>query len=176
YDRITLSTTLLRLTFHVSARSSRVKHRLVLIGQRSDCRIGNFDILLNRAGAGADRAHDIAARHDRDTAAEYNDLARIAFLNTKKWPAGLCERRELGRGLVEESRSHRLVDREINAADESAILTYERHQMPPGVDNGDVVCYAEARSLCFGGRKHALCIGEGKRHVLFRHRVLRDSR
>jgi len=109
------------------------------VSQGSNCCLGDRDVLLDGAGAGTDGSYDVSSRHDGDTAAEYDDLACIAFLDTKKRLARLRERCEFGRGLVEKSRGHGFVDRKINAADQRAILTYERHQVSTGVNNGDVV-------------------------------------
>src|SRR5215467_3953152 len=54
-----------------------------------------------------------------------DDFAGIAFLNTEKWLSRLREPRQIRGSFVEHSRCYRLIDGEVDAPDERAILAQE---------------------------------------------------
>src|SRR5262245_50962137 len=76
---------------------------------------------------------DVSARNDGDAATEDDDFAGIAFLNTEKWLSRLREPRQIRGSFVEHSRCYRLIDGEVDAADEraGAEIGYRLHVRPP---------------------------------------------
>ena len=88
----------------------------------SDSRLGNRNILFNGAGACSDRTHDDSVQNDGDSAAEDDDLSRVTFLNAEERLSRLRESREVRGPFVEDSGRGRLVDGEVDAADERAVL------------------------------------------------------
>src|SRR5262245_59147332 len=55
--------------------------RLYLVTKCSDSRLCNRNILFNGAGACSDRTHDGSVQGDGYSAAENDDLSRVALLN-----------------------------------------------------------------------------------------------
>ena len=54
---------------------------MCLVAKCSDSRLCNRNVLFNGAGTCSDRTDDGSVQNDGDTAAEYNDLSRVAILN-----------------------------------------------------------------------------------------------
>src|SRR5262249_8730185 len=84
----------------------------------SDSRLGNRNILFNGAGACSDRTHDGSVQNDGHSAAENDDLSRVALLDAEERLSRLRESRELRGPFIEDSGCGRLVDGEVDAADE----------------------------------------------------------
>ena len=93
----------------------------------SDSRLCDRNVLLNTAGTCSDRTDDGSVQNDGYSAAEDDDLSRIALLNAEKRLSRLRESREVRGRFIEDSGCGRLVDGEVDAADERAVLAYEGH-------------------------------------------------
>src|SRR5262249_44012171 len=104
------------------ATRTRCIGRLCLVTKRSDSRLGNRNVLFNSAGTCSDRTHDGSVQNDGHSATEDDDLSRVAFLNAEERLSRLRESREVRGRFVEDSRCGRLVDGEVDAADERAVL------------------------------------------------------
>jgi hypothetical protein len=102
--------------------------------------------VLDSARAGAHSANDVSVEHDWNATAEDDHFAVIAFLDTEQWLAELRERRQVGRCLVEDPCGRCLIDRKIDAANESAILPREGQQVTIGIDNGNYASRTVATS------------------------------
>src|SRR5262249_29668819 len=74
------------------------------------------------AGTCSNRTDDGSVQHDGYSAAEDDDLSRIAFLNAEERLSRLRESREVRGRFIEDSVCGRLVDGEADAADERAVL------------------------------------------------------
>ena len=122
--------------------------------QCSDSRLCNRDVLFNGAGACSDRTDDGSVQDDGYSAAEDDDLSRVAFLNAEERPSGLRKSREVRGRFIEDSGCDRLVDGEVDAADERAVLAQECHQVTAGIDHGDAVGNAQTCGLGLGCRQH----------------------
>src|SRR5262245_47549109 len=140
--------------------------------QSRDCRLYDFDVLLDGPGAGSNCSNNVSAGPDRNSAAENDDLTGIALLDPVEWLPWLREPCHIRGRLVEEPRCYRLVDGEVDAADEPAILANEGHQVAPSIDHRDVVSDSEARGLRLRGGQHSLCILEGNGVVLSWHGII----
>ena len=81
----------------------------------SDSRLRNRNVLFNGAGACSDRTDDGSVQNDGYSAAEDDDLSRVAFLNAEERPSRLRESREVRGRLIEDSGCGRLVDGEVDA-------------------------------------------------------------
>src|SRR5215831_6429881 len=88
----------------------------------SDSRLGNRNVLFNGAGTCSDRTDDGSVQNDGYSAAEDDDLSRVAFLNAEERLSRLRECREVRGRFIEDSGCGRLVDGEVDAADERAVL------------------------------------------------------
>src|SRR5262245_5114829 len=95
--------------------------------QGSDSRLCNRNVLFNCAGTCSDRTDDGSVQNDGYSTAEDNDLSRVAFLNAEERPSRLRESREVRGRFIEDSGCGRLVDGEVDAANERAVLTQEGH-------------------------------------------------
>src|SRR5262249_7255828 len=105
------------LQIHVSHGAwRRSANDCALVTKRSDSRLGNRNVLFNGAGACSDRTHDGSVENDGYSAAENDDLSRVALLNAEERLSRLRESRELRGPFIEDSGGGRLVDGEIDAA------------------------------------------------------------
>src|SRR5215471_16454415 len=93
--------------------------------ERCNGSAGDFDVLLDCAGAGSHGADDVSIKRDRDTASEDDDLPFVGLLNPVQRLAGPREFGKERGWLIEDPGSHCLVDRQTDAADKGAILTHE---------------------------------------------------
>src|SRR5499433_70471 len=111
----------------------RFTGRLRLVTKCSDSRLCNRNVLFNGAGTCPDCTDDGPVQNDGYSAAEDDDLSRVAFLNTEKWLSRLREPRQIRGSFVEHSRCYRLIDGEVDAADEraGAEIGYRLHVRPP---------------------------------------------
>src|SRR5215510_10327592 len=107
--------------------STRCIGRLCLVTKCSDSRLCNRNVLFNGAGTCADRTDDSSVQNDRHSAAEDDDVSRVAFLNAEERLSRLRESREIRGRFIEDSGCSSLVDGEVDAADERAVLAYEGH-------------------------------------------------
>src|SRR5262249_20188087 len=96
--------------------------QLCVATKSSDSRLCNRTVLFNGAGTCSDRTDDGSVQNDGDSAAEDDDLSRVALLNAEERLSRLRESREVRGPFIEESGCDRLVDGEIDAADERAVL------------------------------------------------------
>src|SRR5262245_22863591 len=115
------------ISFQCVGFTIRVIGRLCLVTKCSDSRLCNRYVLFNSAGTCSDRTDDGSVQNDGHSAAEDDDLSRVTFLNTKEWLSRLREPREVRGRFIEDSCCGRLVDGEVDAADERAVLAYEGH-------------------------------------------------
>src|SRR5215471_18176836 len=74
-----------------------------LVTKCSDSGLCNRNVLFNRAG-------DVSVQHDGYSAAEDDDLSRIAFLNAEERLSRLRESREVRGRFIEDSGCGRLID------------------------------------------------------------------
>src|SRR5215813_6781582 len=104
-----------------------------LVTKCSDSGLCNRNVLFNRAGTCSNRTDDGSVQHDGYSAAEDDDLSRIAFLNAEERLSPLRESREVRGRFIEDSGCGRLVDGEVDAADEraGAEIGYRLHVRPP---------------------------------------------
>ena len=117
--------------------------------QRGCTCLSHSNVLIDSAGTGTDGANDVSVEHDGNTTAEDDYLALVALLDTEQRLAGLSERGQVGRRLVEDPCGRCLVDCKIDAAYQRAVLSQESQQVTTGIDNGNVIGDAQALSLCF---------------------------
>src|SRR5215471_18206970 len=96
-----------------------------LVTKCSDSGLCNRNVLFNRAGACSDCTDDSSVQNDRYSTAEDDDLSRVAFLNAEERLSRLRQGREVRGRFIEDSCCGRLVDGEVDAADERAVLAYE---------------------------------------------------
>jgi len=83
---------------------------------------GGAPELFNGAGTCSDRTDDGSVQNDGNSAAEDDDLSRVAFLNAEERPSRLRESREVRGRFIEDFGCGRLVDGEVDAADQRAVL------------------------------------------------------
>src|SRR5262245_4118992 len=98
-----------------------------LVTKCSDSRLGNRNVPFNGAGTCSDRTHDGSVQNDGYSAAENDDLSCVGLLNAEERLSRLRESREIRGPFVEDSGCGRLVDGEVDAADERAVLAQEAH-------------------------------------------------
>src|SRR5262247_1574564 len=84
----------------------------------SDSRFCNRNVLFNGAGTCSDRTDDGSVQSDGYAAAEDDDLSRVAFVNPEERFSRLRESREVRGRFIKDSGCGRLVDGEVDAADE----------------------------------------------------------
>src|SRR5262249_49576959 len=96
--------------------------RLCLVTKCSDSRLCNRNVLFNGAGTCSDRIDDCLGQFDGYTDDEADDLSRVVFLNAEERLSRLRESREVRARFIEDSGCGRLVDGEVDAADERAVL------------------------------------------------------
>src|SRR5215831_2567085 len=109
------------------ATRTRCIGRLYLVTKCSDSRLCNRNVLFNGAGTCSDRTYDGSVQNDGYSAAEDDDLSRVAFLNAEERLSRLRESREVRGLFIEDSGCSSLVDGEVDAADERAVLAHEGH-------------------------------------------------
>src|SRR5215510_15758762 len=88
----------------------RFTGRLRLVTKCSDSRLCNRNVLFNGASTCSDRTDDGSVQNDGYSAAEDDDLSRVAFLNAEERLSRLRESREVRGGFIEDSGGGGLVD------------------------------------------------------------------
>src|SRR5262249_6059027 len=129
-------------------------------GKCIDRSLDDGDVLLDGSGACADGADDLSVDDNRNTATEDDDLPVVRLLDAVQRLTGLRELGEQGRRLVEDARGSGLVDGQVDAAYQRAVLAHEGEQVASTVDDGDVVRDSECRRLRFGRGEHELRVVE----------------
>src|SRR5690606_26493166 len=98
--------------------------------------------------------------HQRDTAGEDRDLSAVRVLDAEELLGRLRVVAQILRRDVEGLRGPGLVDRDVDAADPSAVLADVRDEVAAGVDDGDVHGLADLGGLLLGGGDDATCVFE----------------
>src|SRR5262245_24641135 len=96
-----------------------------LLTKGSDSPLCNRNVLFNGAGTCSDRTDDGSAQNDGYSAPEDDDLSRIGYLNAGERLSRLGESCEVRGRFIEDSGCDRLVNSEVDAADERAVLAQE---------------------------------------------------
>src|SRR5262245_19283738 len=111
----------------------RFTERLRLVTKCSDSCLCNRIVSFNGAGTCPDCTDDGPVQNDGYSAAEDDDLSRVAFLNAEERLSRLRESREVCGRFIEDSGCSRLVDGEVDAPDEraGAEIGYPLHVRPP---------------------------------------------
>lgn len=92
---------------------------------RSDRCLRDRNVLLDGSGAGSHRSDDISINNDGHTAAEDDDLARVALPDAEQRLTRRGQFAEVVGRLVEDPCRHRLADGEVDASDQGTVLAEE---------------------------------------------------
>lgn len=106
--------------------------------------IHDSDIFFNGPSAGAHGADDAAIVEHGDATTKNHNFALVTLLDAIERPAGLRHIREQRCGLVKDAGSKRLVDGQIDAANQSSVLSYESEKVSARIHDGHVVSDAKA--------------------------------
>jgi hypothetical protein len=121
---------------------------------------GGYLVLISIAAADPDCAGDCSTTPQWNAAREDHHAPVVRCVDPKELPAGLTIFGELRGFYIEGARRERLVDRNIEAADPGAVHPDMAHQIPAGIDDGDVHRLTDFVRFGFCGGDHAPRITE----------------
>src|SRR5664280_111213 len=123
--------------------------------ERGCASFGDGVVLLARATAHADRAHDFSAAFQWNASGEDHDLAIVGDMNAEELSARLRMGGQVFGGDIERARGVGLLHGNIDAADPRAIHAHVGHDVTALVSHCDVHGLTDFLRLIFGGRDHA---------------------
>jgi hypothetical protein len=145
------------------------------LDQGIDCHnpgLSHGDILFDRTGTGSDRTYHDALPANRKSAPKYDHLTVIAGVDAVQRLSGLGQLCQISRRNIARASGECFVDGEINTADQGAVLTGERHQVPACINNRYVVGDADLFGFGLTCSQHTLRVWQRQGFKRLWHSVL----